>query len=271
MAGTLSSRRIPAARTVPKLELAVENADGVRLAAKVGAARVELCAALAETEGITPSIGTIEQACGLGFPVHVLVRPRPGNFSYARDELDVIERDAVVALAAGAAGVVVGVLASDGGPDVPAMRRIVAAAKAVKPDAEVTFHRAFDAALAAGMDPAEALSRLEQAGVDRVLTSGGGPDCAAGLAMLGRMVQEGGRSAPSVQIMAGGGVTLALVPSLIEAGVHAVHTSARARRWRAEGGGERAGGAADPDLAARMAAAVAADATEERRTFNDGR
>ena len=271
MAGTLSSRRIPAARTVPQLELAVENADGVRLAAKVGAARVELCAALAETEGITPSTGTIEQACGLGFPVHVLVRPRPGNFTYARDELDVIERDAVMALAAGAAGVVVGVLASDGGPDVPAINRIVVAARAVKPDAEVTFHRAFDAALSAGMDPAEALSRLEHAGVDRVLTSGGGADCAAGLAMLGRMVQEGRRSAPSVQIMAGGGVTLALVPSLIEAGVHAVHTSARPRRWREEGGGERAGGGADPDLAARMAAAVAADATDERRTFNDGR
>lgn len=271
MAGTLSSRRSPAARTVPQLELAVENADGVRLAARVGAARVELCAALAETEGITPSTGTIEQACGLGFPVHVLVRPRPGNFTYAPDQLDIIERDTIAALAAGAAGVVVGVLAPDGGPDVPAMRRIVAAARTMKPDAEVTFHRAFDAALAAGMDPAEALSRLEQAGVDRVLTSGGAPDCAAGLATLGRMVQEGRQNAPSIQIMAGGGVTLALVPSLLEAGVHAVHTSARPRRWHSEGGGERAGGAADPDLAARMAAAVAADANDERRTFTDGR
>ncbi len=43
---------------LPQLELAVETADGVRLAASVGAARVELCAALAETDGNTPSIGT---------------------------------------------------------------------------------------------------------------------------------------------------------------------------------------------------------------------
>ena len=258
MAGTLSSGRPPVAGTVPQLELAVENADGVRLAAAVGATRVELCAALAETEGITPSIGAIEQACGLGLPVHVLVRPRPGNFTYAPDELDVIERDAAAALGAGAAGVVVGVLSSDGGPDVPAIRRIVAAARAVRPDAEVTFHRAFDAALAAGVDPAEALSRLEDAGVDRVLTSGGSPDCASGLAMLGTIVQQGRRSAPSVQIMAGGGVTLALVPSLLEAGVHAVHTSARPRQGRAVGGRGRAG-TADPALAARMAAAVAAE------------
>lgn len=261
MAGALSFRRVPAAGTVPQLELAVEDADGVRLAAAVGAARVELCAALAETEGITPSIGTIEKACRLGLPVHVLVRPRPGDFSYAPGEIDVIERDVAAALGAGAAGVVVGVLSSDDGPDVAAVRRIVALARAVRPDAEVTFHRAFDSALSAGMDLAEALSRLEQAGVDRVLTSGGRPDCAAGLEMLGRIVQQARRTAPSVQIMAGGGVTLALVPSLLAAGVHAVHTSARERHGSALAVGRSR--AADPGLAARMAAAVAAVAAEQ--------
>ncbi|WP_285247810.1 copper homeostasis protein CutC [Pseudarthrobacter sp. efr-133-R2A-89] len=270
MAGTLSSGQVPTAGTGAQLELAVENAGGVRLAAAVGAARVELCGALAETEGITPSIGTIGQACGLGLPVHVLVRPRPGDFTYTPEELDVIERDATAALAAGASGVVVGVLSPDGGPDVPSLRRIAAAARAVKPDAAITFHRAFDAALAAGIDPAEALSRLERAGVDRVLTSGGAPDCAAGLEMLGRLVQQGRRSAPSVQVMAGGGVTLGLVPSLLEAGVHAVHTSARPRHGGAAGGGDRSG-AADPTLAARIAAAVSTDAFNEQRTLNHGR
>ncbi|NUP59447.1 MAG: hypothetical protein HOQ06_08210 [Pseudarthrobacter sp.] len=255
MAGTLNASRLPTS-SAPQLELAVENSDGVRLAAAVGASRVELCAALSETEGITPGIGAVEQACGLGFPVHVLVRPRPGNFTYSDEELDVIERDAAAAVRAGAAGVVVGVLATDGGPDVAAARRIARAARSVRPDAEVTFHRAFDAALASGVDPAAALSRLEQAGVDRVLTSGGSPDCTAGLQMLRRLVDEGRRHAPTVQIMAGGGVTLGLVPSLLEAGVHAVHTSARVRHAGVSGG-ERAD-APDPGLAARMAAAIAA-------------
>ncbi|MHC6593379.1 copper homeostasis protein CutC [Arthrobacter sp. C152] len=259
MAGAVRSGA-PVATTVPQLELAVENSDGVRLAAAVGAARVELCAALAGTEGITPSIGTIAQACRVGLPVHVLVRPRPGNFMYSGDELDVIERDAAAAMRAGAEGVVVGVLAADGGPDVAATGRIVAAVRAVRPDADVTFHRAFDAALAAGVDPAEALSRLAQAGVNRVLTSGGSPDCAAGLPMLGRLVELGRRHAPSVQIMAGGGVTLGLVPSLLETGVHAVHTSARPRHANAAGGSGRADDA-DPELAARMAAAVTAAAS----------
>jgi copper homeostasis protein len=237
----------------PQLELAVQNADGVRLAAAVGAARVELCSALAETEGITPSIGAVEQACRVGLPLHVLVRPRPGNFSYSREELDVIERDVAASMDAGAAGVVVGVLAADGGPDVPAIRRIAEVARRYKPSAEVTFHRAFDAALAVGSDPAEALARLEAAGVDRVLTSGGSPDCAAGLGMLGRLVELGRDHAPSVQIMAGGGVTLELVPSLLDSGVHAVHTSARPRLGTS--GADRAV-AADPALAARMAAAL---------------
>ena len=232
----------------------MENADGVRLAAAVGAARVELCAALAETEGITPSVGTTEQACRVGLPVHVLVRPRPGNFAYTSDEIDVIERDVAASLAAGAAGVVVGVLGADGGPDVPALRRIVQAARRSNPSAEITFHRAFDAALAAGADPADALARLQQADVHRVLTSGGSPDCAAGLSMLGRLVGLGRTHAPSVQIMAGGGVTLDLVPSLLGIGVHAVHTSARQRLNGHPGAGRAP--AADPALAAQLADAL---------------
>lgn len=243
----------PRATRAPVLEMAVENADGVRLAAAVGAARVELCAALAETEGITPSIGMIGQACQAGVPVHVLVRPRPGSFTCSADELDVMERDVAAALDAGAAGVVVGVLAADGGPDVAALRRLSAVARTHKPSAEVTFHRAFDAALSSGADPARSLSRLEQAGVDRVLTSGGSADCSAGLALLGRLVELGRRHAPSVQIMAGGGVTLELVPSLLESGVHAVHTSARPRQGHP---GTRRAAAPDSALAAHIAAAL---------------
>jgi copper homeostasis protein len=239
---------------VPQLELAVESAEGVRLAASVGAARVELCAALAETDGITASIATIEQACRVGLPVHVLVRPRPGSFTYSEEELQVLERDVEAALDAGAAGVVIGVLADDGGPDVAALLRVSEAARRRYPGAEVTFHRAFDAALAASVDPAEALIRLERAGVNRVLTSGGSPDCTAGLPMLARLVELGREHAPSLQIMAGGGVRLELMSALVRSGVHAVHSSARNNDYST---GTRAS-AADPSLAAAMAAALAA-------------
>ncbi|GAB4100748.1 copper homeostasis protein CutC [Sinomonas halotolerans] len=249
---------------LPDLEFAVEDAAGVRLAASVGATRVELCAALAETGGVTPSGGAIRAACGQGLPVHVLVRPRPGGFVYTREELDVIGRDAVGAVRAGAAGVVVGALAADGGPDAEALSRLVAVVRAEAPGAEVTFHRAFDAALAGGADPADALARLARAGADRVLTSGGAPDCGQGLGMLGRLVELGREHAPGLQIMAGGGVTAELVPGLLAAGVHAVHASAR-RRAGSPGGGTGAGSGAegrapmDPELAAAIAAAARRD------------
>lgn len=274
MAGFLSGPASRSARRTPDLEFAVEDAAGVRIAAAVGATRVELCAALGATGGITPSIGTVQTACEAGLPVHVLVRPRAGGFAYTAEELDVVEGDVLAVLRAGAAGVVVGALAPDGGPDTEALSRFTAVAREQAPGAEVTFHRAFDAALADGADPAESLRRLARAGVNRVLTSGGSADCGQGLDMLARLVGLGRTHAPGLQIMAGGGVTLDLVPRLAEAGVHGVHSSGRRR---AAATGSTAPGSAppgapdsrpdaiDPEVAADFAAALRTTAASRGR------
>ncbi|WP_275092301.1 copper homeostasis protein CutC, partial [Microbacterium sp. PF5] len=98
------------------LELAVQDPAGVRIAAEIGAARVELATALA-LGGLTPSPGTVELALAAaadGPEVHVLIRPRAGDFHYDADELAVAERDVRHAIAAGAAGVVIGVLDAAG-------------------------------------------------------------------------------------------------------------------------------------------------------------
>lgn len=257
MAGLLSGAAAGDLRPVPDLEFAVEDVAGVRVSASVGATRVELCAALVATGGITPDMRMVHMACEAGLPVHVLVRPRPGGFAYTSEELRIIERDVVAVLRAGAAGVVVGALTPDGEPDAVALTRMVAVARAQKPAAQLTFHRAFDAALAAGANPADALGRLEEAGVDRVLTSGGGTDCTQGAGMLARLVELGRGYAPGVQIMAGGGVTADIVPRLVTAGVHAVHSSARRRPAGppATGAGVPSE-AMDPELAAGIAAAL---------------
>jgi copper homeostasis protein len=245
--------------STPALEFAVESAAGARVAAAAGAARVELCAALAATDGITPSQAAIEAACAVGVPVHVLVRPRAGGFAYSGEELRTIERDCVLAVRAGAAGVVVGMLASDGGPDAEAFRRVAGVVRGADPRAEVTFHRAFDAALAAGADRAGALARLAAAGADRVLTSAGAPDCGQGAAGLRDLVALAREHAPGLQIMAGGGVTAGLVPALVDAGVHAVHASARG-----------ADGVIDPGAAAGIAHAVASGRTPPTRPRRPG-
>ncbi|WP_456846211.1 copper homeostasis protein CutC, partial [Cellulomonas sp. P5_C6] len=128
---------------VTRLEIAVQDVAGAVVSAAAGADRLELCAALAATGGLTPSIGLLDAvlaAVPSRVGVHVLVRPRAGSFVYAADELDVQVRDVRAAVAAGAAGVVVGALTPSGAVDLPAVARLVSAADGL----EVTFHRAFD-------------------------------------------------------------------------------------------------------------------------------
>ncbi|MBM7830147.1 copper homeostasis protein [Agromyces cerinus] len=238
-------------RTLP-VEIAVQDAAGVRVALAAGAARIELCQALG-LGGLTPSAGLIEAAAGAareagasGF-VHVLVRPRGGGFVYDADELDTIVRDIRATAAAGADGVVVGVLTDAGELDLEAVRRFVDAAAGL----DVTVHRAVDASA----DPLASVAALRALGVRRVLTSGGGSDCRAGLATLARMAADSG----PLEIMAGGGVRIDDIAALAAAGVDAVHLSARGTATR--GGASGPGGGVDGfDMtdAGLVAAAVAA-------------
>ncbi|RXR25645.1 copper homeostasis protein CutC [Oerskovia turbata] len=239
------------------LEIAVQDTDGVRVAAQVGARRVELCAALGATGGLTPSIGLVEAAvaaaaevAGGGVPVevHPLVRPRPGGFVFSAAELDVQVRDVRAAVAAGASGVVIGALTPEGRVDADAVRALVAAAGG----RDVTFHRAIDVV----EDALAALDELAGLGVTRVLTSGGAPSSIDGVARLRAMAT---RAAGRVQIQAGGGVRPQDIAVLVGAGVDAVHLSAK--RTLPDDGGPGGGGGAgydvtDPEVARAARAAV---------------
>ncbi len=62
------------------VEICVGDLGSALQAAEGGADRVELCADLG-VGGTTPSAGTIAEACRrLKIPVHVLIRPRAGDF-----------------------------------------------------------------------------------------------------------------------------------------------------------------------------------------------
>src|SRR5690606_27028346 len=114
-------------------------------------------------------------------------------FLYSERELEAMEYDARLARGLGAAGIVTGMLSRDGSIDVPALERVLAAARL-----PATFHRAFDAAA----DMPAGLARLAQVlRVERILTSGGRADAYAGRRALQEFVREG-----PLEIMAGGGV-----------------------------------------------------------------
>lgn len=233
-----------------ELEIAVQDVAGARIAAQVGADRVELCTALASTGGLTPSAGTVaavaEALTGTGTTVHVLIRPRSGGFVYEADELAVQVGDVRAVLDAGADGVVVGTLTPTGIDEVALAALADAAA-----GADLTFHRAFDVL----RDREAALTVLGAAGVRRVLTSGGAASALEGIAELARLAPPA--RAAGIELMAGGGVTADAVPALATAGVAAAHLSARRHVSEAGGPGGGADGYDVTDLGLAEAAAAA--------------
>src|SRR5690242_15416710 len=96
------------------VEICVGDLRSALEAGEGGADRVELCDRL-EVGGTTPSAGTIAEACRrLTIPVHVLIRPRAGDFAPDAAELAAMRHDVDVAKRLGAAGVVFGMLGHDG-------------------------------------------------------------------------------------------------------------------------------------------------------------
>ena len=173
----------PASR--PLIEVCVESIDAVKAAQDGGADRVELCAGLAEG-GLTPSLGTVRGALAVArVPVHVIVRPRGGDFLYSDSEFASMQDDVRLLREAGVQGVVIGCLTVDARIDLPRTQALMAQAGPLS----VTFHRAFDLTA----DPAQALEQLISCGVKRVLTSGQQVTALEGVDCLQALVEQAGR------------------------------------------------------------------------------
>ncbi|HCR53757.1 MAG TPA: hypothetical protein DIW27_05020, partial [Cytophagales bacterium] len=122
------------------LEVCCGNHQSVAAAAAAGAHRIELCGAL-ELGGITPSTGAMKLARKtFQGPIHVLVRPREGNFHYSDDEIKIIRNDIKILKKMGADGIVFGALTKENKIDFSLLENVVEISYPLK----VTFHRAFD-------------------------------------------------------------------------------------------------------------------------------
>ena len=168
--------------TKPLIELCVEGIDGFLAAQEAGADRVELCASLMEG-GLTPSLATIRAAVKAArIPVHVIIRPRGGDFLYSEAEFETMVEDIKALRAEGVSGVVIGCLTPDGRIDEARTKALVEAAQPMS----VTCHRAFDMTA----DAREALEALIRCGIDRVLTSGQRDTAVEGVAILKSAVEQ---------------------------------------------------------------------------------
>jgi len=134
----------------------------------------------------------------------VMIRPRGGDFLYSELELEIMKADVVAARAAGANGVVFGMLSPDGAVNVEQTRQLVDLAGPLS----TTFHRAFDMCA----DPFAALEVLISLGIDRVLTSGQRASAAEGSALIAELVDSArGR----IIVMPGVGIDAANIADLI--------------------------------------------------------
>ncbi|MCF0159854.1 MAG: copper homeostasis protein CutC [Bacteroidaceae bacterium] len=201
------------------LEICAGTWQSAVAAAEGGAQRIELCSALADG-GLTPSVGLIRQAVTLKdcLNVHVLIRPRSGDFVYTEQETEIMADDIRTAVECGVDGVVIGALTPDGDVDVEVCRRLVEAARGVK---NITFHRAFDMC----RNPESALEQVIALGCNRLLTSGLAPTAETGIPMLRRLVlQADGR----LSVMPGCGVGTGNARRILdESGAREIHASAR--------------------------------------------
>jgi copper homeostasis protein len=199
------------------LEVCVESVDRAIAAERGGAHRIELCSDLS-SGGITPSAGLMQVARqSLRIPIHILVRPRAGDFVYSDREFEVMKRDIDTARRLGMDGVVLGLLDGSSQVDVQRTAQLVKAAHPLP----VTFHRAFDLC----RDMRSALEAVIQTGSARVLTSGGKTRAMEGLGPLSRLVGEAGTR---IVVMPGGGIAAEDVTRVLQqTSAHEIHTSLR--------------------------------------------
>ena len=153
-------------RASPLFESCVESLAEALAAERLGAHRIELCSAL-DQDGLTPARDLIDRCLQqLTIPVMVMIRPRGGDFVYSEAEVAQMAEEIAFCKQRGVAGVVFGLLTSDGAIDVERTERLIDAARPL----EVTFHKAIDFS----QDILRSFGELNALdGLTRVLTSGG--------------------------------------------------------------------------------------------------
>lgn len=198
-------------------EICVDSVEGVVAAAAAGATRVELCSALLEG-GLTPSYGMTSRAKAVAGPVgvHVMIRPRGGDFLYSDDEFAAMKEDIIALKQLDVDGFVFGMLEPEGNIDVKRTAELIALCR----PSSVTFHRAFDMA----QDPLVSLDDLIDLGVDRLLTSGQAPGVLEGAPLIRQLMERG---ADRIVIMPGGDISARNVARIVhETGAQEIHFAA---------------------------------------------
>lgn len=178
------------------LEICVDSLASARAAIAGGAHRLELCSALL-AGGLTPYEALLRQIkAESDIPVRCLMRPRPGDFLYTPEELEMLRLQILQLKAAGADGFVIGCLTPDGELDMDAMAPLAEACGSCG----MTLHRCIDVS----RNPLDTYKKAAALGIDTVLTSGAAASCHLGMDTIGQLIAlRDGINGPEVLIGAG--------------------------------------------------------------------
>ncbi|MES2512501.1 MAG: copper homeostasis protein CutC [Bacteroidota bacterium] len=177
------------------LEIACFEAKSCLLAEQAGADRIEFCADY-EAGGITPAYEDILHVKKtLKIPLHVIIRPRSGNFVYTEKEIDIMRQLIWWCKENKVNGVVFGILNPDNSVNFEANKQLLELAKPMS----VTFHRAIDQC----RDIKKGFETIIELGFDKVLTSGGQQNALEGIEFLQHLQKQFGNK---ITIIPGGGI-----------------------------------------------------------------
>ena len=199
------------------LECCIDSVESAIEAQKGGADRVELCSALV-IGGLSPSVALFQKVKkAIDIKVHVLLRPRFGDFCYTEYEHEILKEEVKMFRELGADGVVIGTLKPDGTLHMEQMKELVEEAGKMS----ITLHRAFDMCV----DPVKTLEDAKKLGIHTILTSGQKNSCIDGTDLLAKLVEQ---SNQEIDIMIGGGVDASVIKELYDkTGATSYHMSGK--------------------------------------------
>lgn len=177
------------------LEIATFDITSAEIALNSVADRIEFCADI-NSGGITPDLEEFRYLKEkYSKPIHVMIRPVGGGFTYTDSEFQQMQKDIVAFSKANADGFVFGILDEDQKIDVEKNKILIDLANG-KP---CVFHRAIDRT----KNIFESTEKLIELGFKEILTSGGENSAMEGKENLKKLVED---YSGDIRILIGGGV-----------------------------------------------------------------
>ena len=198
------------------LEIACFNFEAALIAEQGGADRIELCENYS-LGGVTPGMELIQKVKSqVNIPVHVMIRPRSGNFVYSNAEFEEMKNSVQQCRDLKLDGVVFGILDEDNFVDKQKCAELINLAGPMS----AVFHRAFDEI----NNPLDALEEIMDCGFTRILTSGKKQSAAEGKNLISELISN---SNQRIIVMPGGGIRSGNISEIKnETGAMEFHSSA---------------------------------------------